>query len=319
MKYGELGMKEKDEMKQLKSKDKFGNLKCDYFLRNLFNILQKKNSLNMVKFNKNMKKRINTNIYDYKEFSEKYSSIEIEIKPVINKYGTFINFKEEDEKYYHIYFNNDKEEIKRNHIIKGEHISIIKIIIDYQVKSFENLFLMCNCIESINFKKFYRNDIINMHNMFFECKSLKQLNLQNFKTNNVTDMGYMFYACSSLKELSLDNFNTNNVINMSNMFYGCSLLKELNLNNFNTTNVTNMSYMFYGCSSLKELKIINFDTSFVNNMNFMFYNCPLLNQLNLNNFIINNETSIFYMFHGCSKELILKVKSQYHNIKGEAF
>ena len=34
-----------------------------------------------------------------------------------------------------------------------------KIIIDYQVKSFKDLFFLCECIESINFKKFYRNNV----------------------------------------------------------------------------------------------------------------------------------------------------------------
>ena len=61
----------------------------------------------MVKYNKNIKNRINININDYKEYSEKYSSIEIEINPVSKKYGIFINYKKEDEKYYHIYFINN--------------------------------------------------------------------------------------------------------------------------------------------------------------------------------------------------------------------
>ena len=70
----------------------------------------------------------------------------------------------------------------------------IKIIIDYQVKSFKELFSRCECIESINFKKFYRNNnITNMSYMFFGCSSLKELNLTNFNTNNVTDMCGMFY------------------------------------------------------------------------------------------------------------------------------
>ena len=60
--------------------------------------------------------RINISIKDYKKCSELiYSSIEIEIKPVKNKYGKFINIDEGNEKYYHIYFNNNKEEIKRNY------------------------------------------------------------------------------------------------------------------------------------------------------------------------------------------------------------
>ena len=160
---------------------------------------------------------------------EELSAIEIEIKLVNNKYGKFINIKEEDKKYYHIYFNNNKEEIKRNYIKENEQIKIIRIKIDYQVKSFENLFYFCECIESIYFKKFYRNNINNMKGMFSGCSSLKELNLNNFNTNNVTDMNNMFYGCSSLKELNLNNFNTNKVNYMKDMFYGCSndLIKKI--------------------------------------------------------------------------------------------
>ena len=77
----------------------------------------------------------------------------------------------------------------------------IKVIIDYQVKSFKELFYWCKCIESINFKKFYRNNITDMSWMFNGCSSLKELNLNNFNTNNVTNMSYMFYGCSSFKEI----------------------------------------------------------------------------------------------------------------------
>ena len=79
----------------------------------------------MVKYNKNIKKRINININDYKEYSEKYSSIEIEIKPVNNKYVNFINIKKEEELYYHIYFNNNEQEIKRYYINKDKEIKMI--------------------------------------------------------------------------------------------------------------------------------------------------------------------------------------------------
>ena len=51
-------------------------------------------------------------IKDYKEYSEIYSSIEIKIKPVNNKSDKFININE-NEKYYHIYFNDNQEETKK--------------------------------------------------------------------------------------------------------------------------------------------------------------------------------------------------------------
>ena len=99
---------------KIKSKNLFKNLKNDYFLQILFNNLMKKKSLEIIKYNKNIKNRINISIKDYKECSEIYLSIEIEIKLANNKYGKFININNENEKYFHIYFNDNKEELKRN-------------------------------------------------------------------------------------------------------------------------------------------------------------------------------------------------------------
>ena len=87
---------------------------------------------------------MNISIKDYIEiYSEIYSSIEIEIKPVIDKFGKFIKFNKDNENYIHINYNDDKEEIKRNYLKEKEIVTKIKIIIDYQVKSFERLFKNC--------------------------------------------------------------------------------------------------------------------------------------------------------------------------------
>ena len=275
-------------MNQINSKVDLENLKSDYFLQQVLNLITKNKSLKILKYNKKLQNRLNLSIKDYKEYSQLYSPIELEIKVVDNAYGKYINILEEEKEYYHIYFNNINEEIKRNYLNENEKVKMIKIIIDYQVKSFEHLFNNCYCINSIFFKKFYRNNITNMSNMFSGCWSLKELNLSNFITNNVSDMSYMFSGCWSLKELNLSNFNTNNVTNMSYMFFGCTSLKELNLSNFNTNNVTNMSHMFSGCSSLKELNISIFNT--------------------------NNVTNMSYMFSGSSYELKNKIKKQNKSI-----
>ena len=111
--------KEKTGVNKKESKDILKKLKSDYFLHLLFNNLLKKKSLEIIKYKKNIKNRINISIKDYKEYSEMYSSIEIEIKPANNKYGKFININKENEKYYHIYFNDNKEEIKRNYLDKN--------------------------------------------------------------------------------------------------------------------------------------------------------------------------------------------------------
>jgi len=76
--------------------------------------------------------------------------------------------------------------------MKNEKIINIKIIIDYQVKSFYELFEKCDCLESIYFKKFNRNNFKSMKRLFYNCSSVEEIDLCNFKTNNVTDMSEMF-------------------------------------------------------------------------------------------------------------------------------
>ena len=311
--------KVKKELNQIKPKDLFKKLKTEYFIQNIFDKLLKKKVLEIIKYNKRQQKLLNITIKDYKEYSEKYSSIIIEIKPVKNKYGNFIDFHETLDKFFHIYFNNSNKKINRLHLNKDENVSNIKVIIDYPVKELFSLFFFCDCVESISFKRFNRNNITNMSCMFMGCSSLKNLDLRIFNTDNVTNMSSMFYECFSLKELDLSNFNTNNVTDMRYMFCKCASLTELNLNNFNTNNVNDMQSMFFGCSSLIKLNISNFNTEKVIYMNNIFSECSSLEEVNINNFVINNETDVSNMFTGCSDEFKKKMKSQYKYIKEEAF
>ena len=137
--------KEIENLNLIKPNNKFINIKSDYFLRKLFGIMQTRISLKIIKCNINIQKRLNININNYKDFSEKFSSIELEIIPIQNEYGPFVNIKEEDEKkYFHIYFNDNKEEINKTELNKEDKVSKINIIIDYQIKSFKLLFYYVN-------------------------------------------------------------------------------------------------------------------------------------------------------------------------------
>ena len=247
----------KGESKQNISKNELIKISNQRILKKIFHCLHTHLKLEIIKNNKKIQERLNVDIKNYKEYSEKYSSIEIEIIPVENEYGQFINIKKEEENYFHIYFNNNKtEEIKRTYLNKEEKVSKINIIIKYKVKSLYHLFYDCKCIESINFLKLCRS-INNMNGMFCGCSSLKELNLSNININNVTDMSCMFDGCSSLKEINLSNFNTNNTTDMSWLFNGCSSLKEINLNNFNINNADDMFGMFSGCLDKLKFKIRN--------------------------------------------------------------
>ena len=335
---------EKSQSNPKKSRTNLVKLKSQYILQILFCYVHQKNSLNLVKYNKNIQKKLNINIKNYKEYSEQYSSIEIEIIPAKNKSGKFININKNDEPYYHIYINS-KEEIKKTSLDKDEckNIKKINITIDHQINSLKQLFYDCECIEKINFKKFVRNNIINMSDLFRNCSSLKEINLSNFNTNNVNYMNGMFRGCSSFKELNLSNFNTQNVIDMFGMFYGCSSLKELNLSNFNTNkvkfmsdifkecsslkalnitnfnidNVTDMSDCFCGCSSLKELDISKLDFTNVTNLKSIFEGCSSLTDLDLSKFILSDHVNTYSMFKGCSKKLKKKIKTYFNDSEDE--
>ena len=56
MESNNLISEEKREKNQIKSHVKYENIKADYFLIKVFNNLEKKKLLNIVKYNKNIKK-----------------------------------------------------------------------------------------------------------------------------------------------------------------------------------------------------------------------------------------------------------------------
>ena len=85
------------------------NIKSDYFLRKLYDNMPKKKILEIVKYNKKIQNRLDLGVKDYKEYSETFTPIEIEIIPKKGEYGRFININENDELYYHIYFNDNRE------------------------------------------------------------------------------------------------------------------------------------------------------------------------------------------------------------------
>ena len=180
----------KENIENIKQEGNLNNIKSKFIIKKIFNNFNTKKFLKLIKYNTKIQNRLDININDYIEFFETKTSIEIEIQPKKNIYGKFINIiNKNEELYFHIYFNNDNnQEIKKNEITKTDKIKIIKIIIDYKVKSFSKLFYRCKCIESISFKKFSRNDITNMSYMFYNCDLLKSIFFNNFNTNNVSSM-----------------------------------------------------------------------------------------------------------------------------------
>ena len=277
-----LENKKEKKFETMKNKNYLDDINSKYVVALIFKNLIRGKALKIIKYSKKMQNRMELNIKNYKAYSEKLSQIEIEIIPNENQYCKIIHIlNDEEKKYYHIYLNNNKEEIKRNYLNKSDDITNlkIKVEIDNQVKSLSKLFIYCKHIKSICFKRFRRNYILDMSEMFKECSSLKEINFLCFNSENVSNMKEMFSGCSSLKELNLSNFNTENVIDMCEMFRDCSLIEKINLSSFDTKNVINMYAMFLGCGALKELNISNFNTCNVTDIHAMFFGCASIKEL----------------------------------------
>ena len=198
---------EKEELNKNNKNNIKANLKkvrSQYILKQILINLRKNLLIQIFRYNKNMQKKLNFTFNDYKNYKKIYSKIELEIIPAEKKIGKFINiFNKSEEIYFQIYFNNDKKCTKCNELYKINNINKIRINIEYPIKSFKELFKNCECIESITFRKFDRNNITDMSYMFDGCKSLKELNLDSFKIYKVTKTKGIFDGCSSLEKLNL--------------------------------------------------------------------------------------------------------------------
>ena len=268
-------------------------IKSKYILQHIFNIICERKMLQLIKHNKNDQEKLEISEIDYRKFTQ----IEIEIKLLqLDKFEEnkfiFINLKE-DQSFYHIYFDNNKEEIKRTFVKRLERISIIKIVLEMEIKSLTGLFHDCICIQKIKIIKFNRNDIINLSSLFDNCIGLTDIDLRELKTKNVIDMNNMFSWCGELTEINFKNIYTEKVTNMQQMFYMCGSLTELDISNFNFDRVTTMKLMFAKCESLNNLKI------------------PIIN--------FNRNVDISGMFLDCTDEFKENIKAENKTIKEEAF
>ena len=110
-----------------KKKDNIANfrkIRNKYILQQIFEHLNQKKFLKVIKHNKNIQNKLDINQNHYKT----YCDIEIEIIPT-EDYHTkepFINFNnKEEESYYHIYYNDRKEETKR---INRNYFKIVNVL-----------------------------------------------------------------------------------------------------------------------------------------------------------------------------------------------
>ena len=112
-------VEEQGQSKLIASNNQLKNIKSNYIIKKFFGYMTERKSLLTIKYNKSIQKRIDININHYKAYSEKYSSIELDLILIKDAHKELININEEDKKYFHIYFNdNKKKKLKILHYIK---------------------------------------------------------------------------------------------------------------------------------------------------------------------------------------------------------
>ena len=294
----------------------FKKINSKYIIQKIFKYIDLKRVLELARYNKVIKNKLEVTKKNYENI---FNQIKIEIVPKDNlefnenEPNIFINFLG-PKNYYHIFFEDNDEEIDRNYIQQGDKIKKIKITIEPVFNALRGLFKDCKCIKEISFTKFNRTDIIDMKEMFYGCHSLTKINFLHFNTENVTNMSQMFMQCSELEELDVSNFNTSNVTDMSFMFSQCSTIKGLDLFNFNTAKVTEMVCMFFVCTKLEKLNLSSFNFDNVLHMKGMFNFCCSLIDLEFPQTNLNNATDAKCIFSFCKSELLLMLILRNPNI-----
>ena len=95
-------VEEQGQSKLIVSNNQLKNVKSHYIIQKFFEYMTERKSLETIRYNKSIQKRIDININHYKSYSEEYTSIELDIIPLKGVYDKFININEEDKKYFHI-------------------------------------------------------------------------------------------------------------------------------------------------------------------------------------------------------------------------
>ena len=100
-------VEEQRQSKLIISNNQLRKVKSDYFIQKFFRYMTERKSLETIRNNKSIQKRMHININHYKTYFETKTSIELDIIPMKGKYGKFINIKEEDKKKSSKKFNKE--------------------------------------------------------------------------------------------------------------------------------------------------------------------------------------------------------------------
>ena len=150
------------------------NFHSKYIFNIVFNHIQLKNILELVRHSKKYQNKLLVDKNTYKNFFP----IILEIIPtsILGRKNTFIHYNYDELVITLIKNDGNQEKIKRNYILSEDHAE--KIIIKFLNKkiTLRNLFNNCSCIKEITFVKFVKDDISDMSYMFMNCENMENIN-----------------------------------------------------------------------------------------------------------------------------------------------
>ena len=243
-------------------------IKSIYILRLTFSLIRTNKKLSFTKYNKDLKKKLNIDISNYKnllifdlilteESSDKHQKIK------------FINFDKDFDIEKQIKLgnldiycmnNNKRININENYLNEKNFGKKIKIIINNEnntIKSFKRTFYNINILKEISIK--YDNcSIRNFKQMFNFCIKLISITF-NLYNVNPKNMSYMFGECLLLKSIhGISEWKTLKNTNFKSIFSGCESLEYLpDISKWDTSGAKNLSFLFSRCCCLKKLHDIS--------------------------------------------------------------
>ena len=148
--------------------------------------------------------------------------------------------------------------------------------------------------------------------MFDGCILLKKINLGKLDFSLCNNFNYMFNGCSNLENLDVSHFNTKNSTTFENMFCDCRKLKNIDVSKFISSKCQSINSMFMNCENLCEIDMLNWD---MRNLYYEVYGSHFGYSGLFSIFGKSKKQSINYLFYGCKKLKLIKMSSNFRDIK----
>lgn len=160
------------------------------------------------------------------------------------------------------------------------------------------MFFNCECANTLLMDEFTGLSLLNADEMFRDCQKLQQIDLPKLVASNLQSIDGMFNNCNSAKTISIPLFKGDNVITAKNCFSTCVNLTSLQIPQFTGRSLEDAVQMFRDCNRLQKLSLPKFRPPAHCKLERLFQDCNELAELDIPSMIPIDANNAFYMFRG---------------------